>query len=216
MPPKAVRKRPNNPHPQIQRMGFRHAHWPPPSTQDESDFRRFVNLEGSVRSRGTDVGCGAERDLIKAGLNEPADAAWLWDLCCGACSGRAALGAALRRCGQRPCGAIDVGRVDRRDERHFRLDCPVMFAVGVRFDKEADIGRHCVHRCRAAARLDARAIAYVHDISGRGVQRGSVTLMRRAPPQQGQTFGLKRWSCGSGWMISPASSDISLGTLPWR
>jgi hypothetical protein len=45
------------------------------------------NLEGSVRSRGTDDGSGTVRDLIEAGLNEPVDAASLWDLCCGACSG---------------------------------------------------------------------------------------------------------------------------------
>jgi hypothetical protein len=39
-----------------------------------------VNLEGSVRSRGDAAELGAVRDLIEAGLNEPADAlAALWD-----------------------------------------------------------------------------------------------------------------------------------------
>ena len=157
-----------------------------------------------MRSLGTVCGHGAARDLIEAGLSEPADAAVLWDLCCGACSGRAVLGEAVRRCGRRPCGAIDVGRGNRRDERHFRLGCRVMLRIGGRFDKDAHIGRHCVRRCRcrAAARIDARAMAYVHDVSGRGGQRGSIAVMRRAPPQQGQTVGSKRGSWRSGWMIS--------------
>src|SRR5260221_1571081 len=78
----------------------------------------YVNLEASVRSRGRDGGCGAERDLIEAGLNEPADAAGPWDLCCGACSWRVTLGEAVRGCGRRRCGAIDVGLGTRRDRRH--------------------------------------------------------------------------------------------------
>ena len=157
-----------------------------------------------MRLRGTDDGFGAVRGLIEAGLNEPADAAGLWDLCCFACSGRAALGEAVRRCGRRPCGAIDVGRGNRRDQRHFRPGCRVMLPVAGRFDKEEDMGRHCVRRCRcrAAARIDARAIVYVHDVSGRGRQRGSVAVMRRTPPQQGQTVGSKRGSWRSGWMTS--------------
>ncbi|MEI6536621.1 MAG: hypothetical protein WCN98_14845, partial [Verrucomicrobiaceae bacterium] len=57
------------------------------SGNTESQPRCFGNLEGSVRSRGTDDGSGTVRDLIEAGLNEPVDAASLWDLCCGACSG---------------------------------------------------------------------------------------------------------------------------------
>ena len=44
--------------------------------------RRFVNLEASVRSRDTGVGRRRDRDLIEAGLSEPAG--WrsrLWGLC---------------------------------------------------------------------------------------------------------------------------------------
>ena len=147
-----------------------------------------------MRSRGDDGATGRARDLIEAGLNEPADAAGLWDLCCGACPGRVALGGAVCGCGRRLFGAVDVGRGNGRDERHFRLDCRVMSPVGGWFDKVAAIGRHCVRRCRcrAAARIDARTIAYGHDVSGRGRQRGSVAVMRRAPPQQGQTVGSKR------------------------
>jgi hypothetical protein len=41
---------------------------------------RHQNLEASVRSRGDAAELGAVRDLIEAGLNEPADAvAALWD-----------------------------------------------------------------------------------------------------------------------------------------
>ena len=157
-----------------------------------------------MRSRGVDGGSGAERDLIEAGLSEPADAAVLWDLCCSTCSGRAALGEAVRRCGRRLCGAIDVGRGNRRAWVHAELGCGMTLPIGRWFNQVVGIGGHCIRRCRcrAAARPDARAIAYVHDVSGRGMQRGSVAVMRSAPPQQGQSVGSKRGSWRSGWMIS--------------
>jgi hypothetical protein len=41
-------------------------------TPYESRLTRFVNLEASVRSRGTVVDHGLDRDLIEAGLSEPA------------------------------------------------------------------------------------------------------------------------------------------------
>jgi hypothetical protein len=44
-----------------------------PSMDLESDRARFGNLEGSVRSRGADAEIGRDRDLIEAGLSEPAD-----------------------------------------------------------------------------------------------------------------------------------------------
>src|SRR5207253_10099646 len=55
---------------------------PPPVCHGESYSRRFVNLEASVRSRDTGVGRRRDRDLIEAGLSEPAG--WgvgLWGLC---------------------------------------------------------------------------------------------------------------------------------------
>jgi len=54
---------------------------PIPSTQLESQIRTQRNLEGSVRSRGGGRGAGRDRDLIEAGLSEPAGwRTWLWGL----------------------------------------------------------------------------------------------------------------------------------------
>src|SRR6202162_4305764 len=55
---------------------------PPFVCHGESYSRRFVNLEASVRSRSTGVGRRRDRDLIEAGLREPAGwRARLWGLC---------------------------------------------------------------------------------------------------------------------------------------
>jgi hypothetical protein len=45
---------------------------PNPSQHLESEINRLGNLEGSVRSRGTNRVDSTKRDLIEAGLNEPA------------------------------------------------------------------------------------------------------------------------------------------------
>src|SRR5665809_116339 len=48
----------------------------------EAQSRPTWNLEGSVRSRGTEGEGGRDRDLIEAGLSEPAGwRAGLWGLC---------------------------------------------------------------------------------------------------------------------------------------
>src|SRR5207237_6996173 len=55
---------------------------PNPSQHLESEIPFPGNLEASVRSRGTGVGRRRDRDLIEAGLSEPAGwRARLWGLC---------------------------------------------------------------------------------------------------------------------------------------
>ena len=175
------------------------------------------NLEASVRSRGAGVGRRRDRDLIEAGLSEPAGwRARLW----GSYRGRlvreppsAEAGDDLGRliaigggdCGRRNRTGEVVLPVIAADPATCRIEALTANgmvpagAIGVRWRKSRAAGWQAHHE--VSSQKDVR----------QGAGRARTASMTMAPPQDGQRSGrcdgTASWTCSAGGPCDGASSS---------
>ena len=145
-----------------------------------------------MRSRGTDVRAGFERDLIEAGLNEPAVAVSGYGDCVAAPIPDGDRGGAWRWLeGRWPqaFGASRSGASVQRRARRF-LEGWAIRRLASRLHSMARDARR--RHCRGAHAIGAGAVSDAHDPShqedgiGGDLGRGRVSMTRMGPPQQGQ------------------------------